>query len=88
MARPHRNAAQWQALIEEQARSGLSISDYCKQQGITESGFYTHKKKLAQIEPPEADWIALPTTEASPSNWDIELSLPSRIVLRMKHRPC
>tara|TARA_B100000745_G_C19817566_1_gene269846 strand:- start:169 stop:438 length:270 start_codon:yes stop_codon:yes gene_type:complete len=89
MARAYRSAAQWQALIEGQAASGLNVSDYCKQQDIAVSGFYTWKKKLAQAEPPTDDWIALPTSAAdSPASWDMELSLPGGVVLRMRQSAC
>lgn len=45
----------WQDLIKRQSQSGLSISDFCKQQKVSTSCFYKHKAIL-KIEPaPQAN---------------------------------
>ena len=41
-----RTEAQWQALIQNQQTSGLTISDYCQQHHLPTSSFYAFKKKL------------------------------------------
>jgi hypothetical protein len=38
----------WQLHIEAQCKSGQSISAYCKQAGLSESGFYLWRKKFRQ----------------------------------------
>ena len=37
---------QWRERIAEQARSGLSVKQYCKKQGLTECSFYAWRKRL------------------------------------------
>jgi hypothetical protein len=37
---------QWRERVAEQARSGLSVKQYCKQQGLTECSFYAWRKRL------------------------------------------
>ena len=42
-----RSKKQWQDTIQEQQHSGLAVVDYCKQQKISTSAFYSAKKKLS-----------------------------------------
>jgi len=37
---------QWRERVAEQARSGLSVKQYCKKQGLTECSFYAWRKRL------------------------------------------
>jgi transposase len=41
-------ADQWRERIAEQQRSGLSIKQFCKQQGIAEHRFYDWRKRLRE----------------------------------------
>ena len=38
--RQRRTRQEWQALLDEQPRSGLSIQRFCQSEGITPSNFY------------------------------------------------
>lgn len=93
MAKPRRNATQWQALINKWQQSGLTIAEFCKTQGLHQSGFYAWKKKLLsniEIEtdkmPEQLPWLQLPQTNSvqAKTGWDMELSLPGGVVLRMR----
>jgi hypothetical protein len=37
---------QWRDRLAEQARSGLSVKQFCEQQGLTEYSFYAWRKRL------------------------------------------
>jgi transposase len=37
---------QWRERIAEQKRSGLSVKEFCKEQGLTECSFYAWRKRL------------------------------------------
>ena len=37
---------QWRDRLAEQARSGLSVKQFCQQQGLTEYSFYAWRKRL------------------------------------------
>lgn len=43
-----RSQAQWQAIIEDQQSSGLTISDYCLQHQLSATSFYAVRKKLGK----------------------------------------
>jgi transposase-like protein len=50
--RQRRSDAEWQQLIEQQQRSGLSASAFCQQHGLSSKTFY--KRRQALREPTKA----------------------------------
>ena len=50
MSRPHRSKGQarayWQEILKRWQQSGLSASQFCRMHKISDSGFYTWRKKL------------------------------------------
>ncbi len=88
MTRLKRTKEQWQTLLAEQADSGLTISKFCEQKQITKSAFYQWRKRLAgsqqDVDNP-LDWLSLPLSERGErtDGWQIELTLPKGIILRM-----
>lgn len=88
MAQIRRTHEQWQELIDKQPQSGLTITDYCAQHGLTVSGFYQWRKKLqgeSASLPTSTQWLSFPapTSSSSVNDWQLELSLPGGVVLRM-----
>ncbi len=47
--------AQWKVLIQQQKSSGLSISGFCQQHGLTKSIFYKYKKAQCETSAPAVD---------------------------------
>lgn len=45
-----RTKAQWQALIEEHAQSGLTAVEFCRQRGINDKYFSLRKQSLLKAE--------------------------------------
>ena len=41
-----RSRAQWQALLARSARSGLSVAEFCRREGVSTASFYTWRKRL------------------------------------------
>lgn len=92
-----RTPADWQAILNEQSTSGLSIKNYCETNQITASNFYAARSKfgngtrsLPQTE--TADWVSFskftaPTNAAPLQQWKFELELPGGITLRMQTSP-
>jgi len=39
-------AASWRKRVERQQRSGLSIQEYCRQEGVSTASFYAWKRRL------------------------------------------
>ena len=44
-------ADEWAARIAGQQRSGMSVKQFCKQQGLTEYSFYAWRKRLQESGP-------------------------------------
>ncbi len=39
-------AASWQKRVERQLRSGLSVQEYCRREGVSPASFYAWKRRL------------------------------------------
>lgn len=94
---PRYPAEQWQAWIDEQARSGLSQRIFCEQKGLSKSSFQLWKRRLTsrtsampQTSDAEAALfapLAIPATEEPGSDargWEIELDLGDGVCLRFR----
>jgi len=44
-------ADEWAERIAAQQRSGISVKQFCKEQGVTEGSFYAWRKRLQKKEP-------------------------------------
>jgi hypothetical protein len=42
---------EWAERIAAQQRSGISVKQFCKEQGVTEGAFYAWRKRLQKNEP-------------------------------------
>ena len=52
-----RSRARWQALLARATRSGLSVAEFCRREGVSTASFYTWRKRLGAVagqEPPAA----------------------------------
>lgn len=82
--RIRRSRAEWQQLIEEQARSGLTQSAFCASRGISVGSFGNWKRRLAGEASPDA-WLELGAVAGhGASGWDIELDLGEGVCLRFR----
>jgi hypothetical protein len=79
-----RSREQWQRLIDEQARSGLSQATFCKAQALSVTTFQHWKRRLAGSAP-QASWVDLGQLGLGSSNgWEIELDLGEGLRLRLR----
>ena len=70
----------WQMVLETFKSSGLSIRQFCKQEGLSEPSFYAWRKRLTQVD--ESDpfiQVSLPTEQ----HGGLELVLSSGHTLRI-----
>ena len=91
-----RSKNEWQALIDEQATSGLTQRAFCDQRGIPLATFGYWKRKLRAercalpAEPDvdmssSSDWIGLPIQGGTAGgSWQIELDLGNGLCLRLR----
>jgi hypothetical protein len=71
--------ALWRERVRRQAQSGLSITQFCTQEGLPAKSFYAWKRRLQRIEPPQPP-AALPAPAAF-------LPITVRLAERAAHEP-
>jgi hypothetical protein len=77
-----RNQEQWQALIEDQKSSGLTIIDYCHQNQLSTSSFYAARNKTASTHSAFVRTKVTQEVEVSTTLQAIELLIgPAKIIL-------
>jgi len=79
MKRKRTTPAYWQEHFRAQAASGLSATDYIRNQGIRSGQWYFWKKRLH--EQPAASLVPVTITAASSATHDCRIHLPNGIVL-------
>jgi hypothetical protein len=73
---------QWRGHIAEQARSGLTIKQFCKDRGLAEHAFYGWRKRLRETGPVRFALVDRTGTSPGPE-WNLELMLLSGERLRI-----
>ena len=91
--RKHRTPEQWQTLVDQQRDSGLSASQFCKQENIGYASFCNWRKRLSDPSTndsagsSQAGFLDLSSLMGnSPSSgpgWHIVLSLGNGVELRL-----
>jgi hypothetical protein len=81
-ARSVTKADQWRERITEQERSGMSVRQFCKQQGLAEHCFYGWRKRLRTGGPLRFALLE-PTGAALATGSTVELVLPTGERLRI-----
>lgn len=90
MIKARRTLQQWQQLMSDWQQSGLSVKEYCQRQQLTPSNFYLWRKRLEilEVDTTLEPWVALSgepgAQEIASNDWQMELSLPGGVILRMK----
>lgn len=64
----------WQLVLETYQASGLSVRQFCKQEGLSQPSFYAWRKRLRPTGAPEA----VPSSAARSSEF-IEVTMPSDV---------
>jgi hypothetical protein len=80
-----RTRSDWQALIREFERSGISRQRFCADASISVSTFDYWRRKLRDEDTAAAGFIELPSISGR-SDWDVELDLGGSVVLRLRRR--
>lgn len=75
-ARSATKADQWRERIAEQERSGMSVRQFCKQQGLAEHCFYGWRKRLRTAGPLRFALLE-PTGAALATGATVEVVLPT-----------
>lgn len=93
MSKKHRTPAQWQALVDQQRESNLTVTQFCQQNNLAYSSFCKWRKRLSEesagdaSDSAEASFLDLSSLmDSSPSSgpgWNIVLSLGNGVELRL-----
>ena len=78
-------ADEWAERIAAQQRSGISVKQFCKEQGLTEYSFYAWRKRLQKREPVR---FALVDRRAARQDWATEAALEVVLALGVEPSPC
>ena len=77
-------ADQWAERIAAQQRSGVSVNQFCKEQGLTEYSFYAWRKRLQQTGPVRFALVERRVRPQAPAvEAAVELVLPAGERLRI-----
>jgi len=81
-----RSPSEWQQLIDEQARSGLSQTAFCAARTVSTTSFQHWKRQLATTAAPSSSWLDLSSLPAPAvvGGWDIALELGDGVCLRLR----
>jgi putative transposase len=82
-----RSRSDWQQLIDEQARSGVSQTAFCAARTVSTTSFQHWKRRLAAAASPSPSptWLDLgPLRESVAAGWDLELELGAGVCLRLR----
>jgi hypothetical protein len=84
--RVRRTESEWRALVERQARSGISELAFCKKVKLSRGSFRKWKERLSEAEAPAAfvEWVTPEIVEDGSARTEFELALPGGAVLRWK----
>ena len=86
--RVRRTEAEWRAIVDRYAKSGLSQSAFCRRSKLARGTFEKWKRKLgngAAPTPAFVEWSEPALSESpKPSASEFELTLPGGVVLRWK----
>ena len=74
----------WRERIAQQERSGFSVQDFCKEQGVTEQSFYAWRKRLRNEQPARFALVETGSAQRQPgTEGGLELILPRGERLRI-----
>ncbi len=74
--KPATKAEQWAERIADQRRSGNSVKQFCKEQGLTECSFYAWRKRLQETGP-----VRFALVDRSPGRQDCAAEATLELVL-------
>ncbi len=97
---PRRSAAQWQTIIQQYTKSGLSVTDFCQQASIGKVSFHKWHNRVKKSAAnalsdsmgdfmeitPTREAVTEPRQVAHSTPWDIELDLGDGLICRLRRR--
>ncbi|MEQ9325327.1 MAG: transposase [Polyangiaceae bacterium] len=71
--------AKWRKRLARWRRSGKTVTEFCRQEGVSKPTFYAWRKRLEDADPPAVEFVEVTPTVASAAA-GIELEVAGTIV--------
>jgi len=86
IANGHRrhSAAEWRGIIERYRQSGLGITEFCVQEGVTVSTFELWYRRHHRAEHRPGQFVAVKVPSVAASPWAVEVEFPNGVRLRVR----
>jgi hypothetical protein len=79
-----RSAAEWRAICERFAQSGLGVTEFCSREKLAVSSFQKWYERSRRGEAKPGRFIALPLGPTGSGGWEVEVDLPNGARLRLR----
>jgi hypothetical protein len=79
-----RSEAEWRAICERFAQSGLRVSEFCNREKLAVSSFHAWYRRCARAERPKGQFVELEAAPPICGNWEMELELPNGARVRLR----
>ena len=81
--RVRRSETEWSAILRKFDTSGLSVSEFCRREGLTPNSFKRWQQRLSSNGSERFVELVAPESTAACS-WELEVSLPSGARLQFR----
>jgi transposase-like protein len=78
------SAAEWRNIIERYRQSGLGITEFCAQEGVTVGTFELWYRRHRRTAPRPGQFVEVQPLAALGGPWAVEVELPSGVRLRLR----
>jgi hypothetical protein len=76
----------WRTIIENQAASGMSVADYCRDAQIKPSYFYTWRRRLTEQQPSPGGFLELIPGRLTDAAAGIRIHLGAGLAIEVERR--
>jgi len=79
-----RNRSEWPEIVKRHVASGLSKTEFCRQEGIAPNTFYNWQRRLRVREASGQFVQVAPAASGPVEGSGVEIKFPSGLILRIK----
>ena len=79
-----RSAAEWQAICERFAQSGLGQKEFCQREATALGSFKTWYRRCGQRRGQREAFVELTSAPVRQASWVVEVEFPSGVYLRVR----
>jgi lambda repressor-like predicted transcriptional regulator len=79
-----RSAVQWREIIARYRQSGLTLKEFCVQEGLSFRTFEEWERRQRRAERSKGQFVELKARNVAPSPWVVEVECPNGVRLRVR----